>query len=101
MILTVSKLQREFGLPFHVAETILREQSALARQHYRHWYVPAWIGIAVMLACNFAPSDSPFLHASRFILPFECVYLGTLQFFTYHRARPLILAAARAAALTR
>lgn len=101
MIYTVSKLQREFGLPFHVAEAIIREQMALAHRHYRCWYIPVWTSLAVALACNFAPDSSLPFRAGHFIPPIACIYLGIVQFITHRRTRTPILAAARAAAHTR
>ncbi|MBD8872328.1 hypothetical protein [Rhodanobacter sp. DHB23] len=97
MICTVSRLQREFGLPYHVAEGILREQMALAQRSYRLWYIPVWVGIAAVLACNFAPNHSVFFRAGHFIPPISIAYLCVTQFLTYRHAQAPILAAARAA----
>ena len=100
MIYSVSKLQREFGLPFTTAEAILREQMMLARRHSRRWYILFFIGIVAQLACSFAPWHSPFFHAGSIILSISSIYLAILLWLTWRRAQASIRTAARAAART-
>lgn len=97
MVYTVSRLQREFGLPFATAESIIGEQVALARQHYRCWYVPACIILAIAMAGTFVLSDSRAHSVFRLIWPVAMLCVGITELLAQRRAEAPILAAARAA----
>lgn len=100
MVYTVSKLQREFGLPFATAEAIIREQMALARQHYRRWYVPACIAIVVGMAGAFVFSSPSGHTVFGLMWPVAMLCVGTTELLAQRRAEAPILAAARAAGTT-
>lgn len=94
----IKGLQRDYGLSFATAEAILREQTALARRHYRPWFTLGGIGLAVALAGAFVVarpfSNIPF----DFVFPCACLCTGIGELLARRRARAPIRAAARAAA---
>lgn len=95
---TVKQLQREFGLPFTVAERIVQEQMALARQRYRRWNTPIYVGLAASIACTFAPDGSLAYRIGHVLLPLCMGATGILLGLVRRRAQAPILAAARATA---
>lgn len=97
---TVKQLQRELGLPFATAEAIIREQQGSVRRRYRHLYALLGGLLFIALACKFAPRDSLYYRIDDFVFPLACLATGGLEILIQHKARPAILAAARAAAPT-
>jgi len=97
MVYTASRLQREFGLPFATAESIIREQMALARQHYRGWYVPACILLVVAMAGAFVLPDSLAHSVSRLIWPVAMLCVSITELLARRPAEAPILAAVRTA----
>lgn len=95
---TVRQLERDFGLPFTVAERILREQMALARQPYRRWNAPVIVVLAASLACTFASDGSWVDHVGHLLLLTGVIASSVLFCLTRRHAQAPILAAARAAA---
>ena len=92
----IKSLQRDYGLPFVTAEAILREQTALARRHYRPWFTLGGIGLAVALAGAFVVSR-PFSNIPfDFVFPSACLCTGIGELLSRRRARAPILAAAQA-----
>lgn len=96
----VKQLQQEFGLPFTTAEALIREQEGLVRRRYRHWYMLIGGLLFITVACKFAPLDSLYYRIDDFVLLLACLGTGSLEILIQHKARPAILAAARAAAPT-
>jgi hypothetical protein len=95
--ITTTGLQHEFGLPFQTAELIIREQTTLARQHYRHWQIVVIAMFSAYLALSFAPDDTPWYRASRYLLPLNLLAFAATEILIQRHARDPILAAARAA----
>lgn len=95
MICTVSKLQREFGLPFTTAKALLRGQTMLARRHYRRWYSLSFIGIVAQLACSFAAEHSPLFHVGSSIPSISSICPALLPWLTWRRAQAPIRTTAR------
>jgi hypothetical protein len=97
---SIKSLQRDYGLPFVTAATIIHEQNALARQHYRRWYMLAGTVVAISLACKFAPRDSLYYRMDDFVFPLACLGVGLAEALIQRKAQPSIIAAARAASTT-
>lgn len=94
VLLTPSRLQREFGMPVMRASTLVREQRALASNRYR---VLAWLMIAgnlVLIAVRRSGRHWLQWLASPILL--GCLLLGALHLYLTHRdSRAPIPAAAR------
>lgn len=94
---TTKSLQRDYGLPFATAETILREQSGLARKHYRVWFALSGVALVLTLVSTFV-IDKPFSHFPfNFVFAFTCLCTGIGELLTQRRAQAAIHSAARAA----
>lgn len=97
MICTVSRLQRDYGLSFVTASSIIHEQTELARRHYRTWFTLGGIGLAIVLAGAFALSRPFASTAFHVALSCACLCAGIGELLTRRCAQAPILAAARAA----
>lgn len=96
--ITTQGLQREFGLPFATAECLIREQTTLARQHYRRWQLVAFAMFSATLALGFMPDDTLWYRATQYLLPLSMLAFAATEILIQRRARGPILAAARATA---
>jgi len=93
--ITAARLQQQFGLSFTVAERLIHEQMALARQRYRVWYALVWVALALMLLGDFLETAST-RWISWTINALFVVAIGILHWQTLRTAQPRMLAAARA-----
>lgn len=96
--ITTKQLQRDYGLSYVAAETLIQQQLTRARGHCRRWQTAIFIGVAANLALLFAPDDSLYYRATEFTLPLTCIVLGVIACLVRRRAQAPILAVARAAA---
>ena len=94
-LITIARLQREFGLSYVTAAMIIDEQGRLARQHYRMLGVLYGCGMLTFVGLAFTDIHWP--HDAQLLIPLAMLPLILLQHFLVARAsRELILAAARA-----
>jgi hypothetical protein len=95
---SIKSLQRDYGLPFVAASSILQEQTQLARRHCRAWFTLGGIGLAIALVGAFVLSR-PFASAAYAVaMPCACLCTGAGELLARRRAQAPIHAAARAAA---
>lgn len=94
---SIKTLQRDYGLPFVAASSIIREQTMLARRHYRAWFALGGIGLAIVLVGAFTLSR-PFADTTfDFVWPCTCLCTGIGELLARRRAQAPILAVARGA----
>lgn len=92
---TIRSLQRDYGLPFVAAANLIHEQTALARKHYRVWFVLGGIGLAVMIAGAFLLSR-PFANpVFNIVWACACLCTGIGELLSRRRAQACIVALAR------
>lgn len=94
---SIQSLQRDYGLPFVTAASIIDVQMALARRHHRVWFMLGGVSLAIVLVSAFAlpkPLASTTFHVA---LPCACLCTAIGELLVRRRALPSILAAAHAA----
>lgn len=95
VLITIKKLQREFGLSHVIAAGIIGEQRKLAWKRYRMLSALISCGWLIFVGCTFA--DTHFPHGVLRWMPFAMLLLMLFQHYLMTRAsREPILAAARA-----
>jgi hypothetical protein len=95
VLITIKKLQREFGLSHVTAAGIIGEQRSLAWKRYRMLSALSSCGWLIFVGFTFA--DTRFPHGVLCWIPFVMLALMLFQHYLITRAsREPILAAARA-----
>ena len=98
-LITIGRLQREFGLSYVTAAGIIDEQSRLARKRYRMLGVLYFCGMLAFLGLTFTDIHLP--HDAQLLMPIAMLPLILSQHYLVTRAsRELILAEARARSAT-
>ena len=94
-LITIGRLQREFGLSYVAAAGIIGEQRKLAWKRYRMLGILYFCGMLVFLGLTFTDIHLP--HNAQLLMPIAMLPLILSQHYLVTRAsRELILAAARA-----
>ena len=94
-LITIRKLQREFGLSYATAAGIIREQSRLARKRYRMLGVLFSCGMLIFAGLILTGTHLP--HGAQYWIPLAVLPLILSQhYLSACASRELILTAARA-----
>lgn len=94
-LITIGRLQREFGLSYVTAAGIIDEQNRLARKRYRMLGVLYCCGMLTFVGLTFAGIHWP--HDAQLLIPLAMLPLILSQHYLItHASREPILAAARA-----
>ena len=98
-LITIGRLQREFGLSYVTAAGIIDEQSRLARKRYRMLGVLYFCGMLAFLGLTFTDIHLP--HDAQLLMPIAMLPLILSQHYLVTRAsRELTLAEARTRSAT-